>query len=140
MLKPILVLLVLFAAGCANNQSKSETKDMQTPVTETNQVQLQLNNGQKWQLDEATRQHMKDIKAYVAQATHANGELNGAELQKYADRLIKDCRMSGPARNALDDWMRPFLQHVDALKNNRDAESASHALNEDVKVFDTYFE
>jgi hypothetical protein len=66
--------------------------------------------------------------------------LSGAELQKHADKLIKECRMTGPDHDALHAWLGPFLQHVQALKTNRDTESASHALNEDMKVFDTYFE
>ena len=112
MFKPILLALMLITAGCSNNKSESKIKEMQPQVTETNQTQLQLNNGQKWQLDEATRQNMKEMKAYISQATHATGGLSGDVLQK----------------------------HVQALKNNSNAESASHAVNEDVKAFDTYFE
>ena len=48
--------------------------------------------------------------------------------------------MTGPDHDALHAWLGPFLQHVQALKNNRDAESASHAINEDVKAFDAHFE
>ena len=140
MLRSILVSLMLFIASCSNNQLKSETKETQPLVAETNQAKLQLNNGEKWKLDEATRQNMKEIKAYISQASHANGVLSGEELQKYADKLIKECHMSGPDHDALHVWLGSFLQHVQALKNNRDAESASHALHEDVKEFDTYFE
>lgn len=139
MLKPILVSLMLFTASCSNNQVKSETKEPQH-VTKTEQAKLQLNNGAKWKLDEATRQNMKEIKAYISQSSHANGVLSGEELQKYADKLIKECRMSGPDHDALHIWLGSFLQHVQALKNNVDAETASHSLNEDVKEFDTYFE
>ena len=74
MFKPILIALLLTTASCSNNQSKSETKETQPHVTETNQTQLQLNNGQKWKLDEATRQNMKEIKAYISQASHAVNE------------------------------------------------------------------
>jgi hypothetical protein len=140
MLKPILVSLVLFTASCSNNQVNSETKEAQPHATETSQAKLQLNNGKKWKLDEATRQNMKPIKAHIAQASHTNGVLSGDELQKHADKLIKECRMSGPDHDALHAWLGPFLQHVQALKSNRNAESATHALNEDVKEFDTYFE
>lgn len=48
--------------------------------------------------------------------------------------------MKGADHDALHVWLGPFLQHVQALKNNQDAESASHALNEDVKAFDAHFE
>lgn len=140
MFKPILLALMLITAGCSNNKSESKTKETQPQVTETNQTQLQLNNGQKWQLDEATRQNMKEMKAYISQATHATGGLSGDVLQKHADKLINECRMSGPDHDALHAWLVPFLQHVQALKNNSNAESASHAVNEDVKAFDTYFE
>ena len=140
MLKPFLVSLMLFTVSCTDNQVKSETKETQPHVTETNQAKLELNNGEKWKLDEATRQNMIEIKTYISQASHANGVLSGEELQKYADKLIKECRMSGPDHDALHVWLGSFLQHVQALKNNRDAESASHALHEDVKEFDTNFE
>ena len=139
MLKPILIALMLFAAGCSNKQLKSETKETQPHVTEINQTKLELNNGEKWKLDEATRQNMKEIKTYISQASHTN-VLSGEELQIYADKLIKECRMSGPDHDALHVWLGSFLQHVQAIKSNRNAESASHALNEDVKVFDIYFE
>ncbi|RYZ53441.1 MAG: hypothetical protein EOO14_15510 [Chitinophagaceae bacterium] len=141
MFKSILPLLMLFMAGCANDQSKSETNATERHATVTAQPAiLQLNNGQKWKLDAATRQHMKEIKTHISQASHASGVLSGEELQRHADKLIKDCRMTGPDHDALHLWLGPFLQHVQALKDNRDAESASHALNDDVKAFDTYFE
>jgi hypothetical protein len=140
MLKPILMSLILFSASCANHQPKSETKETQSHVIESTQAKLQLNNGEKWKLDESTRQNMKEIKAYISQASHSTPVLTGNELQKYADKLVKECRMSGPDHDALHLWLGTFLQHVEALKNNSGAESASHALNEDVKEFDTYFE
>ena len=140
MLKTILVSLMLFTASCLNSESKSETKETQPQVIETNQAKLQLNNGEKWKLDEATRQNMKEIKVYISQASHTKGVLTGEQLQKYADKLIKECRMSGPDHDALHVWLGTFLQHVQALKDNIGAESASHALIEDVKEFDTYFE
>jgi hypothetical protein len=140
MLKPILVTMMIFMASCSDNQPKSETIEKPSHETTTKQVSLQLNNGQKWKLDAATRKKMNDIKTYISQASHSNEVLNGDELQKHADILIKECRMSGPDHDALHAWLTPFLQHVQAVKNNRDAESATHAVNEDVKTFDTYFE
>ena len=140
MFKPILIVLLHITASCSNNQVNSETKEAQPHATETSQAKLQLNNGKKWKLDEATRQNMKEMKAYIAQTSDASGGMRGDELQKHADKLIKECRMSGPDHDALHAWLGPFLQHVQALKSNRDAESAAHAINEDVKEFDTYFE
>ena len=140
MLKSILVSLIFFAVSCSNNQAKTETQETPPHATETNQAKLQLNNGKKWQLDDATRQNMKQIKTYVTQTPHANGEPSGEKLQQYADQLIKDCRMSGPDHDALHVWLGTFLQHVQALKDNRGTESASHAVTNDVNEFDTYFE
>ncbi|NTS39820.1 hypothetical protein HRG84_02795 [Flavisolibacter sp. BT320] len=141
MLKTILPLLVLLLAGCANDPATSEHSTAGHPATVSAQpATLQLNNGQKWKLDAATRQHMSEIKAHITQASHAGGVLSGKELQKHADNLIKDCRMKGPDHDALHRWLAPFLEHVQALRENRDAEAASHALNDDVKTFDTYFE
>ena len=139
MLKSIIVALIFFTASCSNNQSPNETSEAQSTVPETNQAPLQLNNGEKWKLDEATRKNMKAIKAYISQASHDN-VLSGEELQKYTDKLIRECRMSGSDHNALHVWLGSFLQNVQALKSNRNAESASHALNEDVKEFDNFFE
>ena len=48
--------------------------------------------------------------------------------------------MSGPGHDALHVWLNTFLQHSQAIKDNRNVEEASHALNEDVKQFDSYFE
>lgn len=141
MLKYILIVTMLIMAGCVNNQSKSDTQetDPHTSVT-TQQATLQLNNGQKWKLDEATRQNIKPIKAHISQASHTSGALSGEELQVHIDKLVKECRMTGPEHDALHAWLGPFLQHVQALKKNQDAESASHALNEDIKAFDAHFE
>jgi len=140
MLKPIVLSLMLFSVSCSNNQLKNEPKETHPHATAANQAKLELNNGEKWKLDEPTRENMKKIKAYISQTSHANGVLTAEELQKYTDKLIKECRMSGPDHDALHVWLGTFLQHVQALKNNRDAETASHALNEDVKTFDAYFE
>jgi len=140
MLKSFLIAMLLFLASCANNQPKNEVIETGPHETATNQAQLQLNNGHKWKLDASTRQNMNDIKAYISQASVANREPSGAVLQKYSDKLIKECRMTWPDHKALHTWLTSFLQHVQAMKNNQDAEAASHALNEDVKTFDTYFE
>lgn len=141
MFKPILMLLLLFIISCADKPPKGDTNETGAHATiHTKDTTLQLNNGEKWKLDEATRQNMNEIKAYISQATHANGELSGQELQKKADKLVKECRMKGADHDALHVWLGPFLQHVQAIKENRDAESASHALRDDVKEFDVYFE
>lgn len=141
MFKPILAALLFFMAGCANNPSENDTKAVDAHATVTTpQTTLQLNNGQKWKLDEATRRNIKPIKEHIAQASHASGALSGEELQIHADKLIKECRMTGSDHDALHTWLASFLQHVQALKNNQDAESASHALNEDMKSFDAHFE
>ena len=84
--------------------------------------------------------NMNKIKGEISQATHASGGLSGDELQRQANILIKECRMTGPGHDALHAWLGTFLEHVRALKTNRDAEWATHSLNEDMKIFDTYFE
>lgn len=140
MLKPIIAVMMLFIASCSDNQPKSETKETEPHATTTRQVKLELNNGQKWKLDAATRENMNKLKAYISQSTHVNGEPSGVELQRQADNLIKECRMTGPSHDALHAWLAPFLQHVQAIKNNQGVEVASHALHEDVKTFDAYFE
>ena len=104
MLKPILIALMFFTFSCSNNQPESEKKETQPPVTEMNPSKLQLNNGEKWKMDEATRQNMEEIKTYISQATHTK-LLNVDKLQKDADNLIKERRMSGPGLDALPGWL-----------------------------------
>jgi|APSaa5957512622_1039677.scaffolds.fasta_scaffold43675_2 hypothetical protein len=93
-------------------------------------VELTLNEGKKWSVDEHTRNSAARITELVAavedlQSIEQSKEL-AAELDKELNGLIQGCTMTGAAHEQLHVFLVAFLPQVGALKEGEDV----HALRE----------
>ena len=110
---------------------------------------LSLNNGAKWQADSVTNNNVAYLKKiadnfrtkphhsvndYQTLSTDLNNELN---------KMIQQCKMTGPDHEALHHWLGPILKETTELKNITDtamAGSTFKSIDTRLDVFNNYFE
>lgn len=150
--KNIVFLLFVFIFFACNNTGSpgNEIKDTAAEKKELKEpaIALTLNNGEKWQGDESTRNHVmklsnifREFKA-KSRSGISDYQLLASEAREELDGLIRDCKMSGPDHDALHLWLEPVLKSTADLKNAKSMEEAeviSGAIIEDIDKFNTYF-
>lgn len=154
--KKLIFLVPVFILFACNNTGSTGDKITESAQKEAHAEEehaestkiLSLNNGEKWQSDESTRNHAMKLSTifnafanrsragiadYQSLATEAQTELNG---------LIKDCKMSGPDHDALHLWLEPILNSTAELKginSMEEAELVVAAITVDINNFSNYF-
>ena len=119
---------------------KSSDSTEQT-VNENNEKEesaaaLTLNNGAKWKADPSTNENVKSIKIvsdkFSGKKEKSLNEYHqcAADFQQAADKLIADCKMSGPDHDALHLWLHPLLEKIKTLKNSKDITEAGKFYSE----------
>lgn len=150
-----LTALVLFLSYCTGDNHKADqahkhgggttTSGPDNAAYVTKESKLTLNNGQKWKLDEPTRKNMGEIKSIVDKAVAQpvpDYNAVAADLQASTDKLIGECRMSGPDHDALHLWLEDYLPALKELHatNKPMQKTAFHTIHSQVTQFDKYFE
>ncbi len=150
--KNIVFIMFVFTFFACNNTS-SPGNEIKDNIAEKEQHKedvkaLSLNNGEKWQSDESTRNHvMKLSKTFKELGAKGRSEISdyqllASEAQGELEGLIRDCKMSEPNHDALHLWLEPILQSTADLKNAKsldEAEVISGAIIQDIDKFSTYF-
>jgi hypothetical protein len=133
-------LISLFLFSCSNTTSQKENQHN----TET-QV-IELNNGEKWKVDDNMLVHIRNMENDVqefATAGQKNYRLLADKLQKNIDLLTSDCTMKGKAHDELHKWLLPYIDLVKELSETEDqAEAAKQFQNiqTSFKTFNQYFQ
>lgn len=145
---PILLITALLA-GCDSNKGsggKPSTVSEKQEVHEEKGGVLQLNNGAKWKIDSVTSVNVGLLKAIVLEEK-VNKQVNhtetGNKMEDGINKLIKECKMSGPDHDALHKWLEPVIDKTKEFKNAGSAESAGIMLtgiDQQLNLFDQYFE
>lgn len=151
-------ILLLFAANailllsCNQSENKSVNgashEHKATPHAQQH-TQDHAVGAKKWQTDESTRAHVAklhtELKAFKLKkdADLASYNAFGTDLTDELNKLISDCRMKGPAHDALHGWLTPFLDHVAKLnkagtvgEGKRSVEEIEESLNIYYKQFE----
>jgi len=134
-LTPVIVFILVFSALHATSRYQHEKAS----------EELVLNNGTKWQIDQATGNnvaHLQQICKKITGNTLADYHQVGTMLQSGIDQMIKECRMKGPDHLALHKWLEPLMEQVAQLSQATNAASAKKHFNEVKKrliMFNQYF-
>ena len=118
--------------------------EQQIEPAETNIEGMSLNDGQKWQMDDHTRQ------AFIKMADEFLGEdilalksdalkTQGLSLQSNLNELIKGCTMEGAPHDQLHIFLMEYMPEVSNLTetgSQKSAEKIQHYL----RNYDEYFE
>ena len=133
-------LISLFLFSCSNTASQKEHQHN----TET-QI-IELNNGEKWKVDDNMLVHIRnmenDVQAFTT-TEQKNYGLLADKLQKNIDLLTSDCTMKGKAHDELHKWLLPYIDLVKELSENEDQTEAAKQfenIQTSFKTFNQYFQ
>jgi len=126
-MKTILLLfaanaILLFSCQQAENKSAHEASHEHEMTAHAEQnLHEHAVGDKKWQTDESTRMHVGNLhtqsEAFKLKkdADVASYKAFGKELSGELNKLVSDCKMDGPAHDALHGWLTPVLDQVAAL-------------------------
>ena len=112
-------------------------------------IELRLNNGQKWQTDEALRTGMSRIRAAMDASLpriHA-GRYSAAEfsgladiVQEQVDYVVANCKLPEEADLQLHVALTQVLDGITAMKGNQDQELGVLAVIRALEGYGDYFD
>lgn len=144
----IISLIVLVGVTACNSNNKTETtvKDTKTHK-ETNENHpdehegVQLNNGEKWEVNREMRPHILDG-IFFLNEYQANNDANylqlAERLKEKNTSLIKSCTMKGEAHDELHKWLHPHMKLIEKLSLAENSEDASEIIQEIELSFQTF--
>ena len=85
------------------------------------EMQLTLNDGTKWTVDDHTQASAERLAKLAAEAPAIDSQdaarALGKVLDEELDVLVKGCTMTGPAHDQLHVFLTAFIPQVEKLKN-----------------------
>lgn len=143
-MKTTLFFLVsaLLVAGCNNNPNSDKAiEDHSSHSSENAELSIELNNGEKWSVNEEMKPFIQESETILAEYV----ENNSAEYQNLASQLkeknsalISSCTMQGKSHDELHKWLHPHMKLIDKLGNAQNADEAERIVAELEVSFETY--
>jgi len=131
------ILIVVFYLGCGDNQQQKQTRE-----SEKTTIKFVLNDGKKWQMDEHTRNSIKNLESLLKSKEQINSigeyKLIGENLDEELILLIRGCTMEGPAHDQLHVFLGYFYPMVQSLKKEENIEFSKNNLSEMESLFIEY--
>lgn len=146
-MRPVMYLLLLSAGlaftacGHADNHPANDHAH-----GESAGAVLKLNDGKRWQADQATNDAMAGIrKALADQPATTTEELNalGKELKIRVDAMVQGCTMTGPEHEQLHVFLNDFIpavQHLAAETDHAKAKEAHQHVSHLAEEYDKHFQ
>ncbi|MFD2697019.1 hypothetical protein ACFSQ0_03370 [Mesonia sediminis] len=110
------------------------------------QCDINLNNGEKWQVNAEMKPHIKKGNELLTDFMAAKNKdyKNLAEnLKTQNNRLIKSCTMKGESHDELHKWLHPHIELIEKLskaENNEEAEAIIFKLQKSFENYEHYFQ
>ena len=117
------VVLLIFSCNTKSKEEKTteiKTEEHQHSESET----IQLNNGEKWKVDDNMMIHIRNMEKDVVhfdQEKSTNYSLLANKLKTNIDILISNCTMKGQAHDELHKWLVPYIELVDSFSKEKSA-------------------
>jgi hypothetical protein len=146
-IKIIAITIVLSGLILGCNNSTKDKSDNMTDNTTNNEHHhneseaIELNNGEKWQVDENMLFHIRNMEKDVVSFTKNKSKdyQNLADkLQINIDLLTSNCTMKGKAHDELHKWLLPYIDLVKELSETKDEPSASKQFDNIQASFNTF--
>ena len=135
------VILLIFSCNTKSKEEKTteiKTEEHQHSESET----IQLNNGEKWKVDDNMMIHIRNMEKDVVhfdQEKSTNYSLLANKLKTNIDILISNCTMKGQAHDELHKWLVPYIELVDSFSKEKSANQFTEIQNS-FKTFNQYFQ
>ena len=134
------VILLLFSCNTKSKEEKTteiKTEEHQHSESET----IQLNNGEKWKVDDNMMLHIRNMEKDVVhfdQEKSTNYSLLANKLKTNIDILTSNCTMKGQAHDELHKWLVPYIELVDSFSEEKSANQFTEIQNSFL-TFNQYF-
>lgn len=121
-------IILLFSCNQGNNKTGVENNT--SSIQAAADTSLTLNSGDKWKADSSTYNNVMDIKntsdMFKIQPFPSLNEYHilGNDLTKGINKMIQECKMTGPDHEALHKWLEPILENANQLKSVSDTTAA----------------
>ena len=132
--------LLLFSCNTKSKEEKTteiKTEEHQHSESET----IQLNNGEKWKVDDNMMIHIRNMEKEVVhfdQEKSTNYSLLADKLKTNIDLLTSNCTMKGQAHDELHKWLVPYIELVDSFSKEKSANQFTEIQNSFL-TFNQYF-
>ena len=136
------VALIFSSCGNETNQIESE---VHTEHEHSSEDALQLDNGEKWVVNEEMMVHVQNMVIDLDQfENQKESDFNAlaTKLENNIDLLTASCTMSGKAHDELHKWLLPYIDLVSELssaENDTEANATYTKIQTSFKTFNTYF-
>ncbi|MCA4781280.1 hypothetical protein OBJ96_03700 [Empedobacter falsenii] len=113
------------------NAMQSEVQDETAHQHNENSDIIELNNGEKWKVNEEMKPFVSKGEELVNTYIQKNGtdyKLLAEEIKSENSKLIKSCTMKGKSHDELHKWLLPHLEIVKTLEAETDSAKATHAV------------
>ena len=146
------ILLLLCSAifiGCNSGENKSATESHEEHIHTKTSTARALNNGEKWSADSATNKNVTDLQIITdnikttGSPSITDYKTVGSELNAGIQKMITDCKMTGPDHEALHHWLEPVLNETKQLQNAADTFEAGRlfdSLKNHINSYYNFFE
>jgi hypothetical protein len=136
----LLPFLLVSITSC--NNKKNKTIVQQEKVLEV--TKLELNNGEKWQVNSEMMPHIKASENLLSvYSRKADYKVLATAFKENNNKLISSCTMKGKPHDELHKWLLPQLELVTQLEESQSKEEAEKHVREmqqSFKTFNAYFE
>lgn len=141
--------LFLFSCGNTSNEKSKEQTETVTHEEHQHNAEIQtieLNNGEKWEVDTNMITHIRNMENDVisfAKVEQKDYKSLSEKLQSNIDLLTSNCTMKGKAHDELHKWLLPYIDLVKELseaKNEAEAEKQFQNIQTSFTTFNQYFQ
>lgn len=101
-------------------------------------VDLELNNGEKWIVNEEMKPFVLEAKQKVSQYDNGDYTLLAEQIKEQNQGLIKSCTMTGESHDELHKWLEPHLKLTQELADAKNEKQAKEIVAQIEKSFETY--
>ena len=112
---------LLLSGGCGHKKHVDTSREPSHGGHDTH-LHLELNNGQKWQVDDHTRQSAENLLHLIEETPLIASARDAEALAKAFDEelstLVRGCTMTGPAHDQLHVFLTALFPKVAELKDD----------------------
>jgi hypothetical protein len=148
MKKYILILCGALLFAC--NQSSNNKQTDEHAVHENGaSPELTLNNGEKWKADSITNHNVVNLKTIADNfrikpfPSINDYQILGNDLNNGLNKMLRECKMSGPDHDALHHWLEPVIKGTNELKSSADTSVGRlvfKSIDKQIDDYHNYFE